>query len=273
MIYIFGIVVAVGALIASIVHLGVPADSYFDFVAFVMVLGGTIATAAFTLPWELTREIVFRSKELFTRKMPDNKQLLLDCMHVNQNAQKGVYIYEPSDRSLAQRILRDGVELMQLGLKPEVIHAMLKERVYQAVERTRFVGSSVRSLSKYPPAFGLAGTVLGLVHLMRGISDGMSPQETGVRMAIALVATFYGLMVANFIVNPAGEAIVKNATIDEKNAEIAMQAVLLAAERANLLETQEMLNSYVEPQHRVDVLGLDRGGADLFEDQPQAQAV
>lgn len=51
------------------------------------------------------------------------------------------------------------------------------------------------------------GTVLGLVNLMRGISAGLDAKDTGVQMAVALVATFYGLIFANLIVNPAGEAI------------------------------------------------------------------
>ncbi|OFZ12382.1 MAG: hypothetical protein A2Z20_00995 [Bdellovibrionales bacterium RBG_16_40_8] len=148
--------------------------------------------------------------------------------------------------------------MIQLGFEPAKIEAILKERLFQSTERTRFVGVSIRLLAKYPPAFGLAGTVLGLVHLMRGVSDGMTPQETGVRMAIALVATFYGLLVANLIVNPSGEAIVKNAHEEEKLGEIALQSVLLASERVNLLETQEMLNSFVSEDERIDVLGLER---------------
>lgn len=254
--YILGLIIAVGCLAASIVHLGQAASSYFDFVGFSMVIGGTLATAAITLPWDLSREIFFRLRELFYRPLPDRKQLLLTCMRINENLLKGVFSVDSLGRDLPHRILRDGIELIQLGFSPDKIQAILKERLFQATERTKQVGSSIRSLSKYPPAFGLVGTVLGLVHLMRGVSDGMSPQETGVRMAIALIATFYGLLVANLLVNPAGEAIYKNAHEEEKLGEIALQSILLAADRVNLLETQEMLNSFVEEKDRVDILGL-----------------
>lgn len=258
MLYILGIAIAVVSLIASIVHLGQSAESYFDFVAVAMVLGGTTAVAIITMPWEMRREIKARFFELFSRRNPDRKRLLQDCMTINENALKGIYTYSPSEKNMAQAILRDGVELIQLGLAPDKIQAMLKERLFQASERTRTISGSIRSLAKYPPAFGLVGTVLGLVHLMHGVSDGMSPQETGIRMAVALVATFYGLLVANLVVNPIGEAIAKNALIEEKMGEIAVQAVLLAADRVNLLEAQEMLNSYVEDSERIDVLGLGR---------------
>jgi flagellar motor component MotA len=69
------------------------------------------------------------------------------------------------------------------------------------------------------------------------------------------VATFYGLLTANLIVNPIGDAIFKNSYDDEKLGEIALQSILLASEKTNLLEAQELLNSYVNPRDRVDVIG------------------
>lgn len=259
MMYLLGLAIAAASLVASVIHLGQSAESYFDFVAVAMVLGGTVAVAIITMPWDQRREIRMRFFELFSRHAPDRKRLLQQCMSVNENALNGVFSYTPTEKGLAQEILRDGVEMIQLGLAPDKIHAMLKERLFQGSERTRTISASIRSLAKYPPAFGLVGTVLGLVHLMHGVSDGMSPQETGIRMAVALVATFYGLLVANLIVNPIGEAIAKNAVVEEKMGEIAVQAVLLAADRVNLLEAQEMLNSYVDASERIDVLGLNRG--------------
>jgi chemotaxis protein MotA len=156
---------------------------------------------------------------------------------------------------LTARILREGSELIQLGLSTERIEVILNERVFQAGRRMRRVGTAVRNLAKYPPAFGLMGTVLGLVNLMRGISTGLTAQQTGLEMAVALVATMYGLLIANFIVNPAGEMIMKKAHEDEESAEIALQAVILAADKTSALEAQEILNSYVDVRHRIDVVG------------------
>lgn len=268
MFYIIGLLVAVISLVASVAHLGQSASSYFDFVGFTMVIGGTLATASITFPWDMRREIFFRIGELFSRPLPDRRQLLLDCMKVNENVLNGIFRYDVKGNELQKLILRDGLELIQLGFSVDKIESILKERLFQSSERARQVGLSIRSLAKYPPAFGLAGTVLGLVHLMRGVSDGMSPQETGIRMAIALIATFYGLLVANLLVNPAGEAISKNAGEEEKLAEISLQAILLAAEKVNLLEAQEMLNSFVEVRERVDVIGLNRSDEPLV--QPEA---
>lgn len=256
MFYILGLLLATGSLVASIIHLGQAASSYYDFVGVTMVIGGTSATALITLPWDINRQIMTSLWDVIRRPLSNRKQLLLDCMKVNEEVLKSVYRAPAETKGLAHRILRDGVELIQLGFSTDKIDTILQERLFQSTDRARYVGNSIRALAKYPPAFGLAGTVLGLVHLMRGVSDGMSPQETGVRMAIALVATFYGLLVANLVVSPLGDAVVKNATDEEKLGEIAMQSILLASDRTNLLETQELLNSFVEDTEKVDVLGL-----------------
>lgn len=253
MFFAIGLFVAFASLTAAIAHLNQTFLSYYDFVAFVMVFGGTIAVALITLPWELRREIFSRALELLRRKSVDRSQLIRDCLAVNRNTLNGIF-HPPAEKKGPYALLRDGVELIQLGLQPDKIEIILKERLYQGTERARYVANAIRGMSKYPPAFGLAGTVLGLVHLMRGVSEGMSPQDTGIRMAIALVATFYGLLVANLLVNPFGDAIFKNAYEDEKLGEIALQSVMLAAERTSLLEAQELLNSYVPSANRVDLI-------------------
>lgn len=270
MFYLSGLLFAAISLVAAVVHLNQSFSSYYDFVGVVMVFGGTFSIAIITFSWSLHKEIFFRFRELFYRPMLDKRELLTACMIVQESVSKGVFNIDIKGHGIAKSILRDGVELIQLGFVTDKIELILKERLFQAANRTRIIANSIRSLAKYPPAFGLTGTVLGLVHLMRGVSDGMSPQETGIRMAIALIATFYGLLVANLIVSPAGEAISRNANEDEKLGEIALQAVLLASERVNLLEAQEMLNSFVGNDERIDFLGLNKNTEDFAAPSTEA---
>jgi len=258
--YLIGLLIATGSLVASVIHLGQDASAYFDFVGVVMVVGGTTATAIITMPWDINRQIARSLWGVLRRPLSDRRQLLLDCLKINDQVLRGIYFSPERRDDLAHSLLSDGVELIQLGFTTDKIQAILQERLYQTSDRLKYIGNSIRSLAKYPPAFGLAGTVLGLVHLLRGVSEGMAPQETGVRMAIALVATFYGLLVANLIVSPLGDAVHKNAVDEEKLGEVALQSVLLASERTNLLESQEMLNSFVDFRDRVDVIGIKEEG-------------
>ena len=252
--YLIGLVIATLALWGSIHELQQGLGSYWDVVAFIMVLGGTVAVAVITTPWELRDELKSAMKKLFLKIPDDRKKFLSDCLMVIEHAVDRKKIPQLTGDSLGVRIVNEGVEMIELGMSKDSIHTILDERVYQHGERARSIFNMIKGLAKYPPAFGLAGTVLGLVHLMRGVSEGLGSDEIGVRMAIALVATFYGLLVANLVINPAGESIQKISETEAKEAEIAVQAVMLAAERVSLLESQELLNSFVSDRYRVNLI-------------------
>lgn len=250
-----GLLIAGASLALSIWHLKQSFTSYYDFVALTMVLGGTLAVATIVLPLDAWRDLGRGVGRLFWRRSLDRRAIVEAGLRLVQAAAAGPTGGSYGASGLPGKILNDGGELIALGLAPQKVEAILRERVYSESKRAKRVGAAVRSLAKYPPGFGLVGTVLGLVNLMRGISQGLNAQQTGLEMAVALVATFYGLLFANLLINPAGEMIQKIAGEEEDAAEIAVQAVALAAERASLLEAQEMLNAYLDERSRVNALG------------------
>ena len=89
---------------------------------------------------------------------------------------------------------------------------------------------------------------------MRAISEGLDPAQTGTKMALALVATLYGLLVANFMIAPFAEACSKQIEKERFQGELAVQAVILAADNESLLKSQELLNSYISRKDRVNIL-------------------
>lgn len=255
MIFFIGLFVAFSSLIAAILHLHQEAHHFWDFVAFACVSGGTLAVALMTFPWQY-RRLIFRSfASLFFSSTYNEGQTLTECIEFVKSMQSGTGSFQSKDRGLAGEILRDGAELIGLGFSRDKVHEILEERIHQNYERLQKIANAMRSLAKYPPAFGLAGTVLGLVTLMRKVSEGADAKQTGLMMAVALMATFYGLLTANLLVNPAGEHMNKTAQAERKKAELAVHAVLLCADGASLLEAQEVLNSYVSIEHRVNVIG------------------
>lgn len=252
MTYLFGIAIALISLFISIFNLRQSFGNYFDIVAFTMVFGGTIAVAVIILPWKNYRDIKSALKSLTEVSTNDLNVVILECL----NFLKGGKQLEKSNlKGLAAEILRDGIELRTLGFKKEKVNQILTFRIDQSIERMAKIANVVRSLSKYPPAFGLAGTVLGLVNIMRHVSEGADSKTAGMLMAVALVATLYGLLLSNLVVNPAGEAILKSATYQKKSAEIVLESLMLLFEGSSMLEAEEILNSYVHPLERVNTLG------------------
>ena len=239
-----GFVIVTISLMAAVIHLDQSLASYYDFVGFVMVVGGTLAVGFMTLPLGDSQSWYLFSKYLLKSSKNSRKEIITKGIQFVANARTYARFQVEPMPGIVGKVYRDGAELIGLGLKPGSIESILEERIFQFRQNGMSISRAFRNLAKHPPAFGLAGTVLGLVHLMRGISEGMDPQETGVRMAIALVATFYGLLMANMVVAPVGEIMGHAVDEEVKEAEIALQAVMLAANKTDEVETIEMLQSF-----------------------------
>jgi chemotaxis protein MotA len=254
--YIIGLILATIGFLSALNHLRQPMGVYYDVVAVIMVIGGTTAVGIMTLPWQSLRDVLYCFQLFLGLKRTDEKRLVSSSLQ---------FITSPPSPTNAVTgpagtVLRDGDELISLGFTPEKIQEILETRIGESFDRLHKINNALRGLAKYPPAFGLMGTVLGLVSLMRAVSAGLEARQTGVQMAVALTATLYGLVVANLLVSPAGEILLKTILDEKRMAEIALRAVLLKVNRANPLEAQEVLNSFVAENNRVSVIQVDNAG-------------
>lgn len=237
--YFFGLLISTISLILASVFLKQDVKYFFDEVAFIMVIGGTIAVTIATKP-NITVITLFKliSKGLRQKhRRQDTANMCADYI-------KGNYSDKKEDM-IENYILNRGTELSQLGFSVKEIEQILLLKISVEISTSEHVSSWIKSLAKYPPAFGLAGTVLGLIHLMRNLAESSSPAQTGTLMSIALLATLYGIIVSNFIISPLGEKIKISLEEDSVNADMALQTILMKAESGNLLKVQENLEQYM----------------------------
>lgn len=239
--FIISLTLAFLGLIAASAHLKQGVESYWDFVAFSVVFCGTISVLIATRP---KKDIRFIYKNFITYLFGSKKD---KYEYVNRcfNAINGRNLDSPNKDFIEDKIIVDGLEMIELGFDKEKLESILIDRYLAYKKSILSISQWFKRCAKYPPAFGLAGTVLGLIHLMKGISAGSDPKETGLRMAVALVATFYGLIMANLILNPISESIIEKLKSDEELVEIGVKTVLMIKENYNLIEAQECLNSYL----------------------------
>lgn len=242
---IFGLIIVSTGFMVALNHLNQHISQFWDVIAFAVVVFGTIAVAIMTLPSMKIKNIF----DILWNGLKNNHQLREDSVINAMFILRGKVPTGKATR-LDQRILVDGIELLKLGFSTEKIKDILIARIEKYIDECHNVSSWVKGLSKYPPAFGLAGTVLGLVHLMKGLAEGANPKETGLRMAVALIATFYGIVVANIIVNPIGDRISNNTIEDQNLAEISLNAIVLLSERTNYVEAIEQMNNYMPNQSK-----------------------
>lgn len=242
---IFGFMIITSGFYVALDHLNQSITQFWDIIAFSVVVFGTLAVSVMTMPSLKLKHIL----RIFFKGFKGNHGLREDCINNSVNLMKG-NVPNGKVKRIDQKILVDGLELLRLGFTTEKIENILTERIEKYTDDSVTVAQWIRGLSKYPPAFGLAGTVLGLIHLMKGLSEGTDPKETGMRMAVALVATFYGIMVANIFVNPVGDRIMSNTQEDQNLAEISLNTIIMISERTNYVEAVEQMNNFIPTQYK-----------------------
>ncbi|MAV89922.1 MAG: hypothetical protein CL676_00775 [Bdellovibrionaceae bacterium] len=254
--HLFGFLIAIALLRGSMLILGMDINFYYDHVALLVVFGGTLTAGIITYP---VRDLGKMIQAFFriAKKTPEEMELMVtQIVTLAQAAQtsRSALVEAAQDKKL-NLYLKDGIELILSGFSKEDLEEVMTERLFRDREREEVYGSILRTLSKYPPAFGLIGTVLGLVSVMKTVAEGASASEIGLHMALALVATFYGLILANFILVPMSENLYNKSAQSMNQRELMLDGLLMIQQQRSPILVQEKLNSFLPPLKRKDLIG------------------
>jgi chemotaxis protein MotA len=142
------------------------------------------------------------------------------------------------------------------------LEEILNDRIVTKQREEEKVIGMIRVLAKFPPALGLLATVLSLITLLDGLGgDSLGVNSLGPAMAVGLVGTLYGIVLANLVFAPIAENLHAKTMLEVQNRRIALVGLSLIAQKKNPLLVQEMVNSQLSPRERVDVLGINERGA------------
>jgi chemotaxis protein MotA len=225
----------------------------------VIVLGGTLAAASICFP--LKR--IIQLSMIATRKM-------LFGYHINY-PELISYIISLGDRSrtdpnflknevnnIKNPFLKEAIQLVNDGVSDEQLQEILEQRIDTHNKRSQNEVTMFRALSKFPPAFGLLGTTLGMISLLQNLGSAEGAKHIGPTMAIGLVATLYGIALANFVFIPFSENLTEKNREDTIARKIVLEGVIMLKHKLHPLVIEEALNSYLLPSERVHHQG---GGA------------
>lgn len=219
--------------------------------AAIIVLGGTLAAAMICLPLPT----LFNLARVFFRTVTgrQKQEVILtvnEVVDVASRQEKGEDIKDIIG-SIKNAFFRESLELaITGGLKEEQLEEVLEMRVEQQNEMYRKEGLTYKTIGKFPPAFGLVGATLGMIALLQGLGAPDAFQKLGPSMSVALVATFYGLILANVFIIPVGENLSNAAEDDLTVRKIIAHGVMLIKNKEHPIVVSEFLKSYVSPKQR-----------------------
>lgn len=173
----------------------------FNSEAAILVFGGTLGCTLMTYPWKIVK-VVPRAVLMMIippkRSAPDDA--IQQVVALAEKAKRsGIESLQDEVAALKNPFLKDCMQMVIDGLDAETIHEKLEKELAIVRRRHYQVSSIFRSMGGYAPIFGLLGTLLGVVQVLRNLTDA---QSMGASMAIAVTATFYGIFGANFLFLP-----------------------------------------------------------------------
>ncbi|WP_396331218.1 flagellar motor protein [Burkholderia anthina] len=172
----------------------------FQFEAFVIVLGGTLGAVMIQNTWARFLDAVKQLRLAFVRAQEVDRKHLADLLAWGDRAKlDGLLAFESMDVSGIHPFARRGLELLANGVSTAVLEDAL-QRDLDAYERSRLAAARVwQQAGGYAPTFGILGSVLGLVQVT---SHMLEPAQLGPGIAVAFIATLYGLAFANLVFLP-----------------------------------------------------------------------
>lgn len=209
---------------------GAKVDDYMNMHSVIVVFGGTIAVFAVGTPTTVIKAVFINLRDLFkTRKSLSDAHAELMRLATDRT-------------SLAQStdpLIQYAIDLWERGVDSHTFQALLSQFRDKLENEDAEAASALHNLSKYPPALGMMGTVMGMISLFANL--GASNKATlGPSLAVAMTATFYGLLAANAALNPLADRITVEAIHRKKyfGAVYEILTLINRREPANMIEEE-----------------------------------
>lgn len=198
-----GIVGGAGLLIASIAITAAEPLSFLDLPSLVLVIGGTIAATLITYSFGDLLRACARAARSLKRETVVGRQDIERFAHIAALLKAGkVQTIDQETAGLSSPFILTGIRLLTDGMPLESIGTVLEWRLRQQEALERGEAAVFRTMATYAPAFGMAGTLIGLVNMLRLMGAGATPRQIGTNLAFALITTLYGLVFANALLKP-----------------------------------------------------------------------
>ena len=199
---IIGLVMAFGAVFGGAALEGVHISALIQPTAAMIVLGGTFGATFVCFPLPAIINALKGVKVAFLPAKVDHEQVVKDIINYATKARRnGLISLEQEAQSARDPFIKKGISLVVDGIDPQKLRETLEADIMAFEDHTKHTIEFYEAAGGFSPTIGIIGAVLGLIHVMANLSD---TSKLGGGIAVAFVATIYGLIIANVICLPIG---------------------------------------------------------------------
>lgn len=242
---IIGIIVAFGLVFAA---MGKDIPMFFDLPSVLIVFGGTIGAVLITYPLGHVLGVMRVMKKTFQSKLDTPEMLIATFVeYATRVRREGILSLEPLLKDIPDDFFRKALQLVVDGLEPQMIQEILETEISCQEDRHALGAEILLCFGALAPAMGMIGTVIGLVLMLKSMSD---PSTIGPAMAVALITTFYGAVLANIVFNPMAGKLKTRSKEEALLRGMIVEGVMSLSRGENPRILEEKLNSYLPPKQR-----------------------
>jgi chemotaxis protein MotA len=240
---ILGILLAIGAILGGQALEGGHAGSLMQLTAGIIVLGGTIGATMVAYPKGDFIRGVKMTKAVFTDKPAKLGELLAQIVEMASVARRdGVLALEAKLAGIDDSFLKRAIGFLVDGVDASVARSALEAQIDAEAEEATTAAKVFETAGGFAPTVGILGAVLGLIHVMENLSD---PSKLGPGIAVAFVATVYGVGLANLFLLPMASKLKRKIGLEKERKTLICEGVLGIQEGLNPRVLEEKLRGYV----------------------------
>jgi len=240
-----GMVGAIGIVLAAILT-GGSALVFVNVPSILIVLGGTVMVVMIKFSMGQFFGAFKVALTAFINKSADPEELIEKIVELANIARKeGMLALESQE--IDNEFLDEGVKMLIDGNSREVVSTVLSKDMQQTIERHSWGAKVFSATADVAPAMGMIGTLIGLVQMLSNMSD---PKSIGPAMAVALLTTLYGAMLANMVAMPIADKLTLRKADERRIRSMCIDGVLAIQEGQNPRIIESMLKAYLEPAKR-----------------------
>lgn len=246
---IIGLMAGFGLIFASIAMGGGGGLSAFiDIPSMMITIGGSIAALFINFPMKVCFSSLSVIKKCFITKLPGQEELIAKFRNLAMVVRKdGLLALESELETIDDEFLKRGLEIVIGGADEEQVRAVLETEL-SSIEKRHAIGKKiVESTGAAAPAFGMIGTLVGLVQMLQSLDD---PSKIGGGMATALLTTLYGAIIANVACIPLAGKLETRSQDEVACRELMITGVVAIAKGLAPPAVEDNLVSYLAPKSR-----------------------
>ena len=240
---VIGAILGLVALVGGSILKGAGLSGLWSPAAFIIVIVGTIAAILLQTPMHTFRRALGIVRWVFFPPPQDHAGLIARMVEWSTISRKqGLLALEPVLDQLPDPFLRKGLQMVVDGVEPETMRQMLEIEAQAQHHRDTAAAKVFEGMGIYSPTMGIIGAVLGLMAVMKNLSD---PSKLGHGIAAAFTATIYGIGLANLFFLPTANKLKEIVKAQSRGKEMVLEGIIAIAEGENPRNLEVKLKSYV----------------------------